>query len=50
MPLKITNIKHPASTNTINKWADDQEATSKRHENLIQQLQTQINELKTAKK
>lgn len=38
MPLKLNDIKHPSSTNLLNKWADEKEA-------VIQQLQKQVQQL-----
>jgi hypothetical protein len=38
MPLKLTDINNPVSTNLVNKWADDKEQQLSQHDLQIKTL------------
>jgi hypothetical protein len=45
MPLKLADINAPVSTNIINTWADEQEATVTQHSTQLTQVLTQFRDL-----
>jgi len=49
MPLKLTNLQNPSSTNIINRWADEKDQTLDTHSAQIQMLIVRIAALEKLK-
>lgn len=45
MPLKLADLQHPSSTNTLNTWADQREQEISTHSTQLKTLTNAINDL-----